>query len=87
MNDVSPDLDVPINLYWGVLRHRPHGHSDGPFILLSLGTTLQARYQRQYDEADEAEAQSPLSQILDAQQIATHITQQHWRSEALRSPS
>jgi tetratricopeptide (TPR) repeat protein len=65
VNDSSPDLDVPINLYRDVLRLRPRGHPDHPFTLLSLGITLEARFQRQRDEADETEGESYLSQVLD----------------------
>jgi tetratricopeptide (TPR) repeat protein len=63
--DSSPDLDVPINLYRDVLRLRPHGHPDHPFTLLSLGIAVEARFQRQHDEADGIEGKSLLSQVLD----------------------
>ena len=65
MNDVSPDLDVPIDLYRAALHLRPRDHPDHPFTLLSLGIALQARFQRQHDAADEKEAQNLLSQVLD----------------------
>jgi tetratricopeptide (TPR) repeat protein len=65
VNDVSPDLDVPINLFRDVLHLRPRGHPDHPSSLLSLGIALEARFQRQYDEADGTEARSLLSQVLD----------------------
>ena len=65
VNDVSPDLDVPINLYRDVLRLRPRGHPDHPFTLLSLGIALEARFQRQHDEVDGTEGNSLLSQVLD----------------------
>ena len=36
VNDVSPDLDVPIKLYQEALRLRPRGYADHPFTLRSL---------------------------------------------------
>ena len=42
VNDSSPDLDAPINLYRDVLCLRPLGHPDHPLTLLSLGIALQA---------------------------------------------
>ena len=65
MNDSSPDLDVPINLYRDVLRLRPRGHLDHPSTLLSLGIALEARFQRHQDEVDGREGRSLLSQVLD----------------------
>ena len=72
VNDVSPNLDVPIDLYRAALRLRPHGHPDRPFTLLSLGIALQARFQRQRDAVDEAEAQNLLSQVMDVSPTDSH---------------
>ena len=65
MNDMTPDLDVPINLYRDALRLRPPGHPDHPLTLLSLGIALEARLQRQHGETDDTEGKSLLSQVLD----------------------
>ena len=65
VKDVSPDLEVPINLYRDALHLRPRGHLDHPCTLLSLGIALEARFQRQHDEADGTEGKSLLSQVLD----------------------
>ena len=76
VNGSSRDLDVPINLYRDVLRLRPHGHPDHPFTLLSLGIALEARFQRQHDEADGIEGELFLSQVLNVSPADSYATQQ-----------
>ncbi|KAG9309635.1 hypothetical protein JVU11DRAFT_10299 [Chiua virens] len=45
-NNATPDLGASIDLYRAALCLRPRGHPDHPFVLLSLGVALKARFQR-----------------------------------------
>ena len=65
VHDTDASFNVPLMLYRNVLTARPAGHPDRPSTLIQLAVVHLARFERRRDEADAAQAEAFLHEVMD----------------------